>query len=57
MTSIADVFDAMRTRRPYQPPKEVNEIANLLLSKAGTEFPQPLVQNFLLLLARRRQSS
>lgn len=57
MTSIADVFDAMRTRRPYQPPKEVDEIANLLLSKAGTEFPQPLVQNFLLLLARRRQSS
>jgi HD-GYP domain-containing protein (c-di-GMP phosphodiesterase class II) len=53
MTAIADVFDAMRTRRPYQPPKEVNEIANLLISKAGTEFPQPLIQNFLLLLARR----
>jgi len=56
MTAIADVFDAMRTRRPYQPPKEVNEIANLLISKSGTEFPQPLVQNFLLLLARRSQS-
>jgi len=56
MTAIADVFDAMRTRRPYQAPRETSEIANLLLSKAGTEFPQPLVQNFLLLLARRRQS-
>ena len=57
MTSIADVFDAMRTRRPYQPPRDTDEIANLLLSKADTEFPQPLVQNFLLLLDRRKQSS
>lgn len=57
MTSIADVFDAMRTRRPYQPPRDTDEIANLLLSKTGTEFPQPLVQNFLLLLDRRKQSS
>lgn len=57
MTSIADVFDAMRTRRPYQSPKEVKDIANLLLSKAGTEFPEPLVHNFLLLLARRRESA
>lgn len=56
MTAIADVFDAMRTRRPYQQPKEVDEIANLLLSMAGTEFPRPLVQNFLLLLARRRHA-
>ncbi len=53
MTGISDIFDAMRTRRPYQPPKETGEIANLLLSKSGTEFPAPLVQNFLLLIARR----
>ena len=53
MTAISDIFDAMRTRRPYQPPKETGAIANLLLSKSGTEFPVPLIQNFLLLIARR----
>lgn len=57
MTSIADVFDAMRTRRPYQAPKETDEIASLLLAKAGTEFPEPLIHNFLVLLARRKQSN
>lgn len=57
MTSIADVFDAMRTRRPYQAPKETDEIASLLLAKAGTEFSEPLIHNFLVLLARRKQSN
>lgn len=53
MTSISDVFDAMRTRRPYQPPRAPHEIANLLLSKSGTEFPHPLVHNFLTIINRR----
>lgn len=57
LTSIADVFDAMRTRRPYQSPKETHEIANMLLSKADTEFPMPLIQNFLLLLSRRTKQT
>ena len=56
MAAIADVFDAMRTRRPYQNPREPQEIANLLLSKSGTEFNPQLVQNFLLLVARREQA-
>ena len=56
MAAIADVFDAMRTRRPYQNPREPKEIANLLLSKSGTEFIPQLVQNFLLLVARREQA-
>ncbi len=54
LTGIADIFDAMRTRRPYQSPRPPDEIGNLLLSKAGTEFNPHLVQNFLLLLARRQ---
>lgn len=55
LTSIADVFDAMRTRRPYQLPKEPLEISNFLLSKAGTEFHPQLVQNFLLMIGRRKK--
>lgn len=54
LTSMADVFDAMRTRRPYQNPRSPAEIANLLLSKSGTEFNPHLAQNFLLLIARRK---
>ena len=52
MTAIADVFDAMRTRRSYQEPHPPHEIANLLLSKAGSEFNPLLVRNFLQLMSR-----
>ena len=52
LTAIADVFDAMRTRRSYQEPHPPHEIANLLLSKAGSEFNPQLVQNFLQLMSR-----
>jgi response regulator RpfG family c-di-GMP phosphodiesterase len=52
LTSIADVFDAMRTRRSYQEPHPPHKIANLLLSKAGIEFNPLLVRNFLHLMSR-----
>lgn len=56
LTAIADVFDAMRTRRPYQPAKDPHDIGNLLLSKTGTEFHPQLVQNFLLMISRRAKN-
>lgn len=52
MTAIADLFDAMRTRRSYQEPHDPHFIANLLLSKSGAEFNPLLVRNFLLLMSR-----
>ncbi len=55
MTAIADVFDAMRTRRCYQEPSPPHKIANLLLSKSGSEFNPLLVQNFLNLMTRLKK--
>jgi hypothetical protein len=55
LTAIADVFDAMRTRRTYQEPQAPHEIANLLLSKAGTEFNPLLVRNFLNILSHLKK--
>lgn len=55
LTAIADVFDAMRTRRSYQEPHAPHEISNMLLSKAGSEFNPLLVQNFLHLMSRLKK--
>jgi response regulator RpfG family c-di-GMP phosphodiesterase len=52
LTAISDLFDAMRTRRSYQEPHPPHEIANILLSKSGTEFNPLLVRNFLHLMSR-----
>ena len=55
LTAIADLFDAMRTRRSYQEPHSPHDIANMLLSKAVTEFNPLLVQNFLQLMSRLKR--
>jgi HD-GYP domain-containing protein (c-di-GMP phosphodiesterase class II) len=55
LTSIADIFDAMRTRRSYQEPIPPQKIANLLLSKAGSEFNPLLVRNFIQLMSRLKK--
>jgi len=52
LTAIADCFDAMRTRRPYQEPRPPEVIANVLMQGSGTEFNPLLVRNMLLLLNR-----
>lgn len=52
MTAIADCFDAMRTRRPYQEPRSSDVIASVLLQGSGTEFNPLLVKNMLVLLKR-----
>ncbi|SKA11748.1 HD domain-containing protein [Trichlorobacter thiogenes] len=52
MTAIADCFDAMRTRRPYQEPRSPELIATALLQGSGTEFNPLLVKNMLLILKR-----
>lgn len=55
LTAIADVFDAMRTRRTYQEPRAPREIANVLLAQAGSEFNPLLVRNFLNLMSRLKK--
>ncbi len=47
MTMISDFFDAMRTRRSYREPLDLEEIAPMMLDMAGTELHAALTRNFL----------
>jgi HD-GYP domain-containing protein (c-di-GMP phosphodiesterase class II) len=51
MISIADVFDAMRSRRPYKEPRPIEEILRILQDEKGATFNPMLVDNFIRLLA------
>jgi HD-GYP domain-containing protein (c-di-GMP phosphodiesterase class II) len=50
MIAIADVFDAMRSRRPYSEPKPMETIVKVLQEESGTTFNPQLVGNFLKLI-------
>ncbi|NVN99314.1 MAG: HD domain-containing protein [Geobacteraceae bacterium] len=52
MTMISDIFDALRTRRVYQTPKDFERIESLLLEKAGVELNPSLTRNFLKVMKR-----
>lgn len=48
--SIADVFDAMRSRRSYQEPVPLEKIVEVLKKGSGTSFNPQLVEHFLKLI-------
>jgi HD-GYP domain-containing protein (c-di-GMP phosphodiesterase class II) len=50
MISVADVFDAMRSRRSYQEPQPMNKIKSVLKGGAGKAFNPTLVENFFKLI-------
>lgn len=50
MIAIADLFDAMRSQRPYQEPKPESLIVEILQKESGTAFNPLLVKNFLPLI-------
>jgi hypothetical protein len=50
MISVADVFDAMRSRRAYQEPQPMNKIEEVLREGAGKAFNPKVVDNFLKLI-------
>jgi HD-GYP domain-containing protein (c-di-GMP phosphodiesterase class II) len=50
MIAIADVFDAMRSRRPYKEPKPDALIVKILQQESGSTFNPHLVRNFLQLI-------
>jgi len=52
LTTISDVFDALRTNRSYRMGMAVEKISNIMLEMAGTELHPVLTRNFLLLLHR-----
>ncbi|MBU0544139.1 MAG: HD domain-containing protein [Proteobacteria bacterium] len=52
IVSVADVYDAMRTIRPYRPePIPLDRIINILMSGSGTAFNPYLVERFLNLVS------
>ncbi len=53
MVTIADLFDALRSKRPYKKSWEIKEILSLMKKNGGSEFNPFLVDNFskMLLLA------
>jgi HD-GYP domain-containing protein (c-di-GMP phosphodiesterase class II) len=50
MISIADVFDAMRSRRSYQEPQPISKIESVLKGGAGKAFNPKLIDNFFRLI-------
>jgi HD-GYP domain-containing protein (c-di-GMP phosphodiesterase class II) len=50
MIAIADLFDAMRSRRPYKEPKPDDFIIELLRKESGTAYNPQLVENFIQLI-------
>jgi HD-GYP domain-containing protein (c-di-GMP phosphodiesterase class II)/roadblock/LC7 domain-containing protein len=50
MISVADVFDAMRSRRSYQEPQPMSKIEEVLKGGAGKAFNPKLVENFYKLI-------
>ena len=47
IVAIADVFDALTTRRPYKEPWSINEALDLLRAESGAHFDPELVTAFL----------
>ena len=52
ITSVADVFDALVTRRPYKEPWSEGVAATYLKEHTGTHFDPEVVQAFLRVLGR-----
>lgn len=53
IVAIADVFDALRSRRVYTEPKSQAEILKIMRQERGLAFHPRLLDNFLGLLAGR----
>ena len=52
ITTISDVFDALRTRRSYRDPLELNLIIEMMHGLSGTELHPALTKNFLTIISK-----
>lgn len=52
MIAIADVFDALRSRRSYSEPMSMEVAVKILIEEKGTTFHPILVDNFLKIITR-----
>lgn len=52
MTAISDVFDSLRTIRPYRQPMEIDEVLMHISQLSGRQLHPELTENFLRLMRR-----
>jgi HD-GYP domain-containing protein (c-di-GMP phosphodiesterase class II) len=52
MTAISDVYDALRTKRPYREPMEVHQVLACIEEADGSQLHPLLVENFLRLMRK-----
>jgi HD-GYP domain-containing protein (c-di-GMP phosphodiesterase class II) len=57
LTQIADVYDALRTDRPYRPCTELEKTFSIMNKGRGTEFEPRFLDDFFGILAREEESS
>jgi putative two-component system response regulator len=50
LVHVCDVFDALRTKRPYRDAWESEKVVAYLMERAGSEFDPDLVQAFIQML-------
>ena len=44
--SLADVYDALRSRRPYKEPMDHDQASSIIMDGAGTQFDPTLTETF-----------
>jgi putative two-component system response regulator len=47
ITAVADVFDALSSRRPYKPPYPIDKCFEIITGEAGTHFDPKIVEAFI----------
>jgi len=52
MVSVADVFDALRSKRPYREPVSQDKILDILRKESGKALNPELVENFIAMIER-----
>ncbi len=52
ITTISDIFDALRTRRSYRDPLELDLIIEMINGFSGTELHPALTRNFLTIISK-----
>jgi len=53
LVHVCDVFDALRTHRPYRVAWETNAVVDYITQRAGTEFHPDVVRAFVAMLRER----
>ncbi len=56
LVHVCDVYDALRTKRPYRDAWPSERVLNYMRERAGTEFDAGLARQFVLMMRAREGS-